>query len=68
MAGIAQFLDTATALGYSVPCTLYIDKRTRKVLDGKAETLNFVVPILAPNFSGAVAEAVAGFPGGSDAA
>jgi hypothetical protein len=59
MAGIAQFLDTATALGYSVPCTLYIDKRTRKVLDGKAETLNFVVPVLAPNLSGEVAAGVA---------
>lgn len=59
MAGIAQFLDTATSLGYSVPCILYIDKRTRKVLDGKAETLNFVVPVLSPNLSGAVAEAVA---------
>jgi len=50
LAGIANIvLNRATSLGYSVPCTLTIQRReSKKMEDGKSETRKFVVPVLSP--------------------
>jgi hypothetical protein len=62
MAGIAAvILDRATSLGYSVPCTLTIQRReVKKLEDGKATTKKFVVPVLSPDVPEDVMRGIAG--------
>jgi hypothetical protein len=62
MAGIAAvILDRATSLGYSVPCTLSIQRReVKKLEDGKATTKKFVVPVLSPDVPEDVMRGIAG--------
>lgn len=62
MAGIAAvILDRATSLGYSVPCTLSIQRReVKKLEDGKATTKKFVVPVLSPDVPEDTMRSIAG--------
>lgn len=61
LAGAAELVARATATGWSLPCKLLIEQRTRRGKDakGKPVTRKFVVPVLSVDVTPEVAVAIA---------